>query len=205
MTKKFKVKDPYFLEAKKKGYRARSAFKLLEIQNKFKLIKEGQTIVDLGSAPGSFLQVISEIVGPKGRAIGIDLQEMEPLDMANVILIQGDIFQTNALVDFFQKNGFGNVDVVTSDLAPKTSGIKDLDQGRSVELTEQAFLISTKILKEGGHFVGKVFQGEDLDILMGKMKPFFKSIVCFKPKACRQCSFETYIVAKSFKPGKIRA
>jgi len=191
--------------AKEKGYRARSAFKLLEIQKKFKILKPGQTVVDLGAAPGSFLQVISDIIGPNGKAIGVDLQAMDPMDLPNVILIQGDIYQADALLDFFAKNGFNEVDVVTSDLAPKTSGIKDLDQGRSMDLTTQAAELALRLLKPGGHFIGKVFENEDLPVLMKSLKRKFNKVQLFKPKATRERSFETYLIALGRKSGKIPA
>lgn len=205
MNKPYKVKDPFFLKAKSHGYRARSAFKLLEINNKFKLFNKGQTVVDLGCAPGSFLQVISEFIGPDGKAIGVDLQITDPLDIGNVTLIQGDIFQTDALLKFFKEHSFNNVDVVTSDLAPSTSGIKDLDQGRSAELTGQAYSISTKILKPGGHFIGKIFQGEDMRLLLKEMKTHFRSVHVFTPQAVRNSSRETYVIALGFKPDTMQA
>lgn len=195
VNKSYKVKDPYFLRAKKLGYRARSAFKLLDIQKKFRLILQGDSVIDLGAAPGSFMQVILELVGEQGKVLGVDLQAIEPLDRKNAFFIQGDIFHTEPLLKAMHSAGFEKVDVVTSDLAPKTSGVRDLDQGRSVELTEQAYLLSKKLLKNGGHFVGKVFMGEDLQNLLKEVKKDFKTVSLFKPPSCRDRSFETYIVA----------
>jgi len=195
----YKVKDAYFLKAKKAGYRARSAFKLLGIQEKFNLLKPGQTVVDLGSAPGSFLQVISKIIGKEGRAIGIDIQEMNPLDEMNVILLQGNIYQEKELLAFFKAKGYGDADVVTSDLAPKTSGIRDADAAKSTDLTHQAYVLASALLKDGGSFVGKVFQGEELNSLLEEMRPHFKKVTVFKPKAVRSTSREIYVVAMGFK------
>jgi 23S rRNA (uridine2552-2'-O)-methyltransferase len=203
--KQYKVKDTYFFRAKRAGYRARSAYKLIGIQKKFKILKEGQTVVDLGSAPGSFLQVISAKVGSSGRAIGVDMQEMDPLDLHNVTLIQANIYQTDELTAFFKKKGFSDVDVVTSDLAPKTSGVKDLDQGRSVLLTHQAYILASKLLKPGGHFIGKVFDGEDLRNLLKEMKPHFRKISTYRPEAVRSSSRETYVVALDFKADTMRS
>ncbi len=205
MSKSFNVRDKYFKKAKDQGYRARSAFKLLEIQKKFRLIKKGDVVVDLGAAPGSFIQVISEIVGEDGMVAGIDLEEMQPMDLFNVTLLQGDIFNEEPLVRFLEDAGYKPADVVTSDLAPKTSGIRDLDQGRSMQLTDQAAEIAMKILKPGGDFIGKIFQGEELHHFLIKMKRHFKKVQTYKPKATRERSFETYVIAEGFQPDTIRS
>lgn len=194
MPRPYEVQDKYFHLAKERGYRARSAFKLLDIQQKFRVLKPGQVVVDLGAAPGSFLQVIAEIVGAKGKVLGVDLQEIEPFDAANVQAVVGDIMETDRMLALFEATGFDKVDVVTSDLAPKTSGIKDVDQGLSVELTDQAFYLASKILKPGGCFVAKVFEGEDLPWLIKRVKKRFKKVSLFKPPSCRDRSFEKYIV-----------
>ncbi len=199
MPKPYQVHDKYFQRAKDEGYRARSAFKLLDIQKKFNVIRPGNTVVDLGAAPGSFLQVISKIVGPKGKAIGIDLQEMEELEEDNIQTYQGDVFDGEQMVAMLRRAGFENVDVVTSDLAPKTSGIRDMDQGRSAELAEQAFDIAKLILKPGGHMVVKIFVGEDMNHVLRIYKKYFKDVHCFKPPSVRDRSFETYLIALRFK------
>ncbi|MFA5792306.1 MAG: RlmE family RNA methyltransferase [Candidatus Gracilibacteria bacterium] len=200
MPKAYQVQDRYFLLAKEKGYRARSAFKLLDINKKFSILRAGQTVVDLGAAPGSFLQVISSVVGPKGKAFGIDLQEIDPFPQKNIITLQCDIFDKDAVLATLENAGFKQVDVVTSDLAPKTSGIRDLDQGLSEELTDQAFYLSTQLLKKGGSFVGKIFEGPEMALLIKRIKRRFKHVHVFKPPACRDRSFETYIVAIGFMP-----
>lgn len=205
MTKAYRVKDKYFQRAKREGYRARSAYKLKGIQQKFKLLKPGQVVVDLGSAPGSFLQVISEIVGPQGRVLGIDLQEIEALDTPNVTLLQGDIRNVKGLVKVLGQLGLENVDVVTSDLAPSTSGIKDLDQSLSLELTAAASETAMQILKNGGHFVGKVFQSNELESYMKRLKQHFRKVVTYKPQAVRDRSVETYVIAIGFKADTIEA
>ena len=204
MPKPFQVRDKYFQMAKERGYRARSAFKLLDVQNKFHLLKPGQKVVDLGAAPGSFLQVIEKFIGPEGFAVGVDLQDIEPLDSANIKTVRGDIMDTDAMLALFNeaefiRNGKGQVDVLTSDLAPKTSGIKDVDQGLSVELTDQAFYLATQVLKPGGHFVGKVFEGADLPWLLRRVKRKFKKVSVYKPPSCRDRSFEKYIVGIGLK------
>jgi len=196
--RQYEVQDKYFQLAKAQGYRARSAFKLLDIQSKYHLIRPGEVIVDLGSAPGSFLQVIEAIVGQTGRVFGIDLQEMEPFRFPHVKTMVGDIFEKEAFLDALRDLGIHKVDGVTSDLAPKTSGIRDLDAGRSAELTEQAFYLSTLVLKPGGFFVGKVFEGSEFQKLLKRVKSRFKEVHVFKPPSCRERSFETYIVAQRF-------
>ncbi len=199
MTKPYKVKDPYFLMAKQHGYRARSAYKLLDIQKKFRLLSKGQKVVDLGAAPGSFMQVILEIIGSSGEVVGVDLQKIDSLDQKNAKALQADIYNEGPVLEALASVGMDKVDVVTSDLAPRTSGIRDVDQGLSVELTAQAFRLATKLLKPGGHFVGKVFDGEDLPSLLKDVKASFKKVKVFKPTSCRDRSFETYIVAMDLK------
>ncbi len=202
MPKPYQVQDIYFHRAKKEGYRARSVYKLKEIQEKFHLIRKGDIVIDLGAAPGSFMQIILEWVGPQGRCIGIDLQEIESFDQQNAAVVQGDIFETETLLPLLRSKGFCPADVVTSDLAPKTSGIRDVDQARSAELTEQAFDWAKLCLKPGGHFVGKVFEGEDFPFLIKKMKRHFKTVKSYKPTACRDRSFETYLVGIGFIPSR---
>lgn len=198
MTKPFIVRDKYFQKAKTEGYRARSAFKLQEIQNKFKLIKRGDVVVDLGAAPGSFMQVILELVGEQGEVFGVDLQPIESFDVMNAHSLIADIFNKEQVMEALKEAGFEKIDVLTSDLAPKTSGIKDVDQARSAELTDQAFYLSTQLLKPGGHFVGKVFEGEDFQWLLRRVKRKFKKVNVFKPSACRDRSYETYIIGIGF-------
>lgn len=194
MPKPYQVQDKYFQLAKEQGYRARSAFKLLDIQEKFHIIKPGMTVVDLGAAPGSFLQVIAQIVGPSGKAVGFDLQEIEPFREPNVHVFVQDIMEKEALFSRLEELGVKRADVVTSDLAPKTSGIRDLDQGRSAELTDQAFYLATHILKPGGHFVGKIFEGQEMQLLIKRMKTRFRKVSVYKPPSSRDRSIETFIV-----------
>lgn len=194
MPKPYNVQDKYFQLAKEQGYRARSAFKLLEIQEKYHLIHRGDTVVDLGAAPGSFLQVISELVGGAGTAVGFDLQEIVPFEEENIHAFVQDIMDKDAIFARLEELGLKKADVVTSDLAPKTSGIRDLDQGRSAELTDQAFFIATRILKKGGNFVGKIFEGEEMQAVIKRMKTRFKKVSVFKPASSRDRSFETFVV-----------
>lgn len=199
MTKSFEVYDEYFHRAKREGFRARSAYKLKDIQRKFRLIKKGDAVIDLGAAPGSFMQATRDMVGPSGKMMGFDLQVMAPFDDANMWTCVADINDKDRVFGALKAVDFGAVDVVTSDLAPKTTGIRDIDQYESVQLTDQAFYLATQVLKKGGHFVGKVFEGEDLPWLIRRVKKKFKKVKMFKPPSCRDRSFETYIVAMGYK------
>lgn len=205
MPHNFQIHDKYFKMAKERGYRARSAFKLLDVQQKFHLIRKGYSVVDLGAAPGSFMQVILGLIGEKGKVVGFDLQKMRPLGKDNAWVVQGDIYDKERVFDALEQLKFGRVDIVTSDLAPKTTGIKDVDQGLSAELTDQAFYLATQILKPGGHFLGKVFEGEDMHWLLRRIKRKFKIVKVYKPPSCRDRSFERYIVALNLKTAKINA
>ncbi len=194
MPKPFQVQDKYFHLAKERGYRARSAFKLLDIQEKFHIIHRGDKVVDLGAAPGSFLQVIAELVGGAGDAVGFDLQEIDPFTEENIHAYVQDIMDKDGVFARLNELGITRVDVVTSDLAPKTSGIRDLDQGRSAELTDQAFFIATRLLKKGGNFVGKIFEGQEMQQLIKHMKTRFRKVSVYKPPSSRDRSFETFVV-----------
>ena len=192
MPKRFNPQDAYFHKAKTEGYRARSAFKLIEINNKFRIFRKGQSVLDLGSAPGSWLQVIQKKVGNNGKIVGIDLQEIKPLGN-NVAVYQTNIF-SDIIEDLLISEKF---DVITSDLAPKTSGIKDVDQWKSIELNQQVFEFAKKHLKPKGTIVLKVFVGADFQEFLKELKTYFKTVSTFKPKACRDRSFETYLICRN--------
>ncbi len=193
VPKPFVPNDPYFYKAQKMGYRARSAFKLLEILEKFPhfLPKSGAKICDLGAAPGSFLQVL-QTKNPE-ILVGIDLQEIIPL--LGVHAFVGDIFSEEIAQSLAN---FAPFDVITSDLAPKTSGQKDIDQWHSVELSYRVLELSERILKKKGNILLKIFVGEDFDEFYSLFKTRFETVKTFKPKACRDRSFETYLVGFGF-------
>jgi 23S rRNA (uridine2552-2'-O)-methyltransferase len=193
MTKPYIVKDTYFQKAKEEDLRARSAFKLDEIQQKFKLVKPGQTRADLGAAPGSWSQRLSQWV-KSGKVIAMDLQAMEPI-ASNVELHQGDMFDPL----FLNKIFIQKVEGVVADLAPKTTGIPDADAFHSAELNEAVLDFCEAHLKPGGYVITKIFQGEEFAQVVGRAKKLFRSVHCFKPKACRDRSRETYIVGTDFK------
>ena len=191
MPQRYNPQDRYFKKAKEQGYRARSVFKLEEIQQKFKLIKPGDHVLDLGSAPGSFLQYIAKIIGEKGLAIGLDLQTIKPLPYSQVKTFQVDLLDLPAVEKILRHQQF---EVITADLAPNTSGIKDLDQGRSVELNEAALVLAQIYLKNRGNLILKIFVGEDFQPFWKKFKRSFLKSTIFTPQATRESSKEVYLV-----------
>ena len=194
MPKAYHVKDHYFQKAKEDGYRARSAYKLMEIQRKFSLVQAGDKVLDLGAAPGSFLQVLVKWVGPKGKVWGLDLQTIEAIP--DVKTAQVDIFDVENLTEVLEEDRFN---VVTSDLAPATSGIKDVDQARSVELSLQALRVAQAYLVPGGRMIVKIFQGEDFPVFLKEFRTYFAKVKCFKPVASRDRSRETYVMGWGFR------
>jgi 23S rRNA (uridine2552-2'-O)-methyltransferase len=195
MTKAYVVHDPYFKKAKELGYRARSAFKLLEIQEKFQIIKPGMDVLDVASAPGSFLQVIAKIIWRESKVVGIDIQKIDKnFWYPNVYLLQEDIFEFEKIKAFFTTLDITQFDLITSDIAPSTTGMKWVDQYRSVELNIAILEVAKVFLKKWGNLVLKVFVGEDVDDLMWPLKQNFWKVVRIKPKACRDRSFEEYFV-----------
>lgn len=195
MPKPYQVQDRWFREAKRLGYRARSAFKLLEIQEKFKILKSGISVLDLGAAPGSWLQIEEEIVGPKGAIIGVDLQKIEPLRFAKTAVLNAFSSELDEYLDSVHPQPFS---VILSDMAPATTGTFSVDQYRSVELCLRVLEVAKKRLKPGGAMVAKIFLGEDFNDFWGEVKPLFQSSACFKPKSCRDRSFEQFAVLRGF-------
>ena len=190
-------KEHFYKEAKRRGFRARSAFKLQQIQNRFHLFSMGDIVVDLGAAPGGWSQVAKDIVGPQGRVIGVDLLPITPLE--GVVFLQGDISSSETF-EALQKIVEDNlVDVVISDMSPDISGNYSIDQARSVWLCEQALQVADKLLKPGGHFLCKIFEGEDTPGFLAELRQRFYIVKPFSPSASRKSSSEVYIVAKSLK------
>lgn len=202
MPKPYIPKDSFFYKAKEEGYNARSAFKLEEVQEKEKILKSGDTILDLGASPGSFLQFASKVIGERGKALGLDLQEIELNYLKNVDTEVCDIFDDTKVTilseNFLSAQRKQKFDVIISDLAPKTSGRKDVDQWKSIELNTQVLEIATKYLKINGHCLMKVFQGEDFDEFLRETKRKFENVKIMKPKAVRDRSKEVYLVCKKF-------
>lgn len=190
------LNDPYVQEAKNRGYRSRASFKILEINEKFKIFKKGYKVLDLGSAPGGWSQVISEKVG-SGNILAVDILHMEPL--AGVKFIQQDFLAPEATDIILEQMDGEKYDVVMSDMASNTTGDKKLDHLRTIGLVEEALEFSLKILKNGGSFIAKIFQGGAEKDLLDKLKQNFEFVKHFKPKSSRKDSVEMYVVAKNFK------
>lgn len=193
-TGQYVVQDKWFFEAKKLGYRARSAFKLIEVQDRFKIIEPGMKVLDVASAPGSFLQVISKIIGPEGIVAGVDLQQIKPFGQQNIRVLQGDIFDKPKIEQFCEKIGVAQFDVVTSDIAPNTTGLTGVDQYRSIELNIAILEFAHDWLKPGGNLLLKVFVGEDIQELITPIMQRYSGLKRVKPQACRDRSFEEYFL-----------
>ena len=183
--------DVYFRRAKSEGYRARSAYKLLQIQDQFHILRGGQVVLDLGAAPGSWSQVAAKLVGARGKVISVDLLAFDPIP--GVYILQGDITSPEVQTDILETAG-GMVDVVLCDAAPNTSGIRDRDHALSIELVQAAFSVAQRSLKHGGHFVAKVFEGGDLPDLLSALRRCFDRVKPFHPQASRRESSELFIV-----------
>ncbi|MCS7279116.1 MAG: RlmE family RNA methyltransferase [Thermodesulfobacteriaceae bacterium] len=191
--------DPWFdkwaKKAKELGYPARSVFKLIEIQEKFKIIQKGDTVLDLGASPGSWSKYTSQIIGEKGKVIGVDLEEIK-VKLPNLFFLKRDVLELNP--EEIKSLGIEKVDVILSDLAPKTMGDKWVDHLRSVELVEKVLELSLEVLKEGGHLVAKVFEGAQTPLLKKKMEKMFQKVKIFKPKSSRRESKEIFFIAQKF-------
>jgi len=194
---KEKKREHFYKQAKKEGYRARSAFKLKQIQNRFNILKPGDTVIDQGAAPGGWSQIAKELVGEKGTIIGIDLLHIQPIE--GVTFLQGDMTEEESIQKIISLMNGKEADVILSDMSPDISGNYSMDQARSIYLCEQAFKTCSELLKPGGNFVCKVFEGEDFKGFFQKVKKHFQVVKKFTPAASRKTSSEIYIVAKSFK------
>ncbi len=189
-----KKKEHYYKAAKKENYRSRASYKLLQLNKKFKIIKPKDYVVDLGAAPGGWSQVALEIVGEEGKVIAVDLQRIKPFEEGNFIQITGD-FTKKETIDRIESELEWNADVILSDAAPKLTGIKDIDQLKSIDIAENALKISDSILKIGGTMIIKVFQGEGFEDYLKKVKKKFKNVKTTKPPSSKKGSIEMYIIA----------
>ncbi len=200
MSKPYDPKDFYFRQAKKAGYRARSAFKIDEILERHRVLRKGQAVLDLGAAPGGFLQILAEVVGEKGVAVGVDLVEIRRLPQPWVKTAVVDLLQPDAL-DRIRLLHPGPYDLVTSDMAPKTIGIKVTDEARSLELCRMALGVAGQVLRRGGAFVTKVFVGGDFAIFKKELQDRFEKVHIVRPQATRERSYECFLVALGHKHG----
>lgn len=187
------TRDKVYLRAKHEGFRSRASFKLIEIQKKFEIIRRDDNIIDLGAAPGSWLQVLRTLTD--GRVLGIDLNPIAPLE--GIESIEGDL--TDPAVQQQARDLLGHVSIVVCDAAPKLSGHKSYDQARAIALGEEALSFACNVLKTGGNFVIKSFQGTDFPELLVAIREHFYAVKTYSTKATRRGSTEIYIIAKNFK------
>ena len=189
----YKVKDAYFKRAKKEGYLARSVYKLKEIDQRYRLFKRGDRVLDLGASPGSWLQYIAQVVGQKGRVLGLDLNPIKWENPPAFVqfwerdVLKWDVNEAKKVADAF--------DVVVSDMAPATTGIKDVDAFRSFKLANRALEIALALLRPQGHFVCKVLEGGEMKDFLLKCKQQFSFVKVFKPQSSRRESREVFVVA----------
>jgi len=189
-------KDPYVQRARRDGWRSRAVFKLEEIDSKERLLKPGMVCVDLGSAPGSWSQYVTATLRGRARIVAVDLLAMDALP--DVEFIQGDFQDDAVFKQLLESAGTGGVDLVMSDMAPNISGTRAVDQPRSMYLVELALDMARRVLKPGGSFVCKVFQGEGFDDFVREARNSFARVRVIKPKASRAGSREVYLVARNF-------
>jgi 23S rRNA (uridine2552-2'-O)-methyltransferase len=190
--------EHYYKMAKKEQYRSRASYKLLQLNKRFKVIKSGDKVVDLGAAPGGWSQIALEAVGEEGKVIGVDLEWIRPLDDENFYTIRGD-FTNEEILGQVKDLISGMAQVVISDASPKLSGIKDMDNLRSADLADNALKVCDHLLMHSGNFVLKAFQGAEFENIVKNIKERFKIVKTTKPPSSKKGSVEMYIVAKGFK------
>ncbi len=195
MPKPYTPNDKWSQRAASEGFRARSVYKLQELNEKFHLLEPGMTVLDLGAAPGSWLQEVSLQIGPEGKAIGLDLTDIEPI-ADNVETLVQDVTDVPAVEKILSDRGISHVDLVLSDMAPSTSGVKDVDQWRSVELCQAVLAIADAVLKPEGTAVMKIFRGADFDEFVNVVRAQYANVRVAQVKASRDRSREVYIVAR---------
>lgn len=189
--------DKYVKMAQKDGYRSRASYKLLEIQEKDKIIRPGMTVIDLGAAPGGWSQVTSRLIGGQGRLIASDILEM--VSIPDVTFIQGDFTEDAILEQILEAVGNTQVDLVISDMAPNMSGLSAVDMPRAMFLCELALDLAGRVLRPGGDFLIKVFQGEGFDIYHKDIRKLFDKVQMRKPSSSRDRSREQYLLARGFR------
>ncbi|MDF3054753.1 MAG: rRNA ((2552)-2-O)-methyltransferase [Gammaproteobacteria bacterium] len=189
--------DDYVKRAQKEGYRSRAAYKLLELQERDKLIKPGMAIVDLGASPGGWSIAAYKSLKGQGKIFALDLLPMDALE--GVVFIQGDFNEDSVLVELMAQIDNRPIDLVMSDMAPNMSGTKEIDQPKAMALTEQALDFAKQVLKPNGSFLVKAFHGEGFDAFLKDMRSSFTSVKIRKPKASRPRSNEVYLVGQGFR------
>ncbi len=198
MAKPYDPKDFYYRKAKAEGLRARSAFKIEEIVRRHRLLAPGRAVLDLGAAPGGFLQVLADAVGERGVAVGVDLEPIRNLGRPWVRTGAVDLLAPDALARIRALHP-GRFDLVASDMAPKTIGVKVTDEARSLELCRMALAVARGTLSPGGAFVTKVFMGGDFAAFRREVAAHFREVHVARPQATRESSYEVYVVGKGFR------
>ncbi len=188
-------RDTYVRKSKIDGYRARSAYKLIEINEKFKVFKNGISVIDIGAAPGSWSQYAAKVI-KNGKIISVDLKEMEKIN--NTILIKGDFTETG-VKNLIRKNIDSHLDVVMSDMAVNTTGVKNLDSIQTGELCKEAMSFSKDVLSKKGVFISKIFMGSTFNEIVALGKEIFREVKVFKPKSSRKDSKESFIICKNLR------
>jgi len=196
------IDDAYARQARREGFAARSAYKLLQIQEKWKIIQPGDRVLDLGCAPGSWLQVAAEIVGPRGAVAGVDLQRVKVSGGPNVRAVEGDAFEIppEELLDLAGLGPDGRFDVLLSDMAPRTTGDPRSDSFVSIRLAEGVLAAAPRLLKPWGSMVVKVFEGEAYPEFLASVARSFKTAKGYRPKATRDVSREMFVIGRGFQP-----
>ena len=193
MGKPYRPKDHYFQRAKQRGFRARSAFKLEELVGRFGLLRPGARVLDLGAAPGGFLQVVSRAVGPSGLAVGVDLVPLRPFTESWVRTGVVDVLADDAQAQV-EALAPGPYDAVLSDMAPKTTGVRGTDEARSLRLAERALALARALGKPGSSFVTKLFMGGDFEAFRAQLREGYREVKVVRPEATRSASVEIYLV-----------
>lgn len=187
-------KDHFYEKAKEEGFRSRAAYKLLELNDKFKIFRKGQRVLDLGAWPGGWLQVASEKIGETGIAVGIDLMQIDDFGKSNIKILKGDVRDSAILEQALAISGRA-FDIVLSDMSPKLTGIREIDQAATIGCAELAFYVAQKILAIGGDLVIKVFKGNDTEQFVKTLRPVFNKVTRTELKSSRKTSNEFYIFA----------
>jgi 23S rRNA (uridine2552-2'-O)-methyltransferase len=194
----YERKDSFYGRAKSAGYRSRAAFKLQELARRYRLLRKGSRVVDLGAWPGGWLQVAAERVGPGGRVVGVDLHRVDPLPQSWVSCIEGDAADP-AVADEILRRAGGPVDAVLSDMSPKLTGVRARDEARAAELAEATLELARRVLAGGGHLVMKTFMSAETSALLAELRRHFRTVKLSRPEASRKGSAETYVVALGFR------
>ena len=189
--------DPFVKQAQKDGYRSRASYKLLEIQEKDRLIRPGMSVIDLGAAPGGWSQVTSRLIGGQGRLIASDILEMDSIP--DVTFIQGDFTQDEVLAQILEAVGNSQVDLVISDMAPNMSGTPAVDMPKAMFLCELALDLASRVLRPGGDFLIKIFQGEGFDTYLKDVRQKFDKVQMRKPSSSRDRSREQYLLGRGYR------